>query len=601
MSRIKTFKSKIKIKHYALCGIALALFYLNACSSDNKPIKNILTVEDPIEIELNGIDDKEIATNVESYLATLPQIAKKRARLYDREIIDKITTALHSYGYYHPIIKIDYPKKNESSTKVVAHVDSGKGLFIRRAQVEIIGQGAYFDSFDKIIKQSGLSSYTLLDHGKYEKLKADIKAKAIELGFFDGKFISNHILVYKEQNVADVVLVYDTGVRYSFGKLIYNDATKELIEPSKSLITIEEGEPFSSKKLNDVSASLAQTNYYKSVDITPKVEDKKDYQVPINIDLERQAKNLYRVGLGYSTDESVRGIFGWDKPLVSKKGHSFSSYVRASRVKQDAQAIYKIPFRNPNLDYFYFKLAQTHTDFNDTKSDLSHFSAHYVTHLNSDWRRDFYLAYEYEDYEQGYEKGYPQNLMAGFLIAKRETTGGLDPKTGYSFTFDNKFAAKGITNYTFYHGELAFKGVFSPTERTRVLYKIYQGANLGSDSLKVPPSMRFFAGGEQNLRGFSYKSESPRLNGKLRGGRYISAATLEYMFPVGIDSSRGAIFLDSAICTNDYKDKEVLLGPGIGYRYMSKYGTLKVDVAYGIDNHNDGRHLKLHLSFGPEF
>ena len=107
------------------------MFYLNACSSDNKPIKNILTVEDPIEIELNGIDDKEIATNVESYLATLPQIAKKRARLYDREIIDKITTALHSYGYYHPIIKIDYPKKNESSTKVVAHVDSGKGLFIR--------------------------------------------------------------------------------------------------------------------------------------------------------------------------------------------------------------------------------------------------------------------------------------------------------------------------------------------------------------------------------------------------------------------------------------------------------------------------------------
>ena len=74
MSRIKTFKSKIKIKHYALCGIALALFYLNACSSDNKPIKNILTVEDPIEIELNGIDDKEIATNVESYLATLPHM-----------------------------------------------------------------------------------------------------------------------------------------------------------------------------------------------------------------------------------------------------------------------------------------------------------------------------------------------------------------------------------------------------------------------------------------------------------------------------------------------------------------------------------------------
>ena len=71
MSRIKTFKSKIKIKHYALCGIALALFYLNACSSDNKPIKNILTVEDPIEIELNGIDDKEIAVGLSKFLDSL--------------------------------------------------------------------------------------------------------------------------------------------------------------------------------------------------------------------------------------------------------------------------------------------------------------------------------------------------------------------------------------------------------------------------------------------------------------------------------------------------------------------------------------------------
>ena len=54
--------------------------------------------------------------------------------------------------------------------------------------------------------------------------------------------------------------------------------------------------------------------------------------------------------------------------------------------------------------------------------------------------------------------------------------------------------------------------------------------------------------------------------------------------------------------TNSYsKDKSVLYGPGIGFRYMSKYGTFKVDLAYGIDNKNDNRQFKLHLSFGPEF
>ena len=63
----------------------------------------------------------------------------------------------------------------------------------------------------------------------------------------------------------------------------------------------------------------------------------------------------------------------------------------------------------------------------------------------------------------------------------------------------------------------------------------------------------------------------------------------------------GAVFLDSAVYTNDYKEIKPLYGPGIGLRYTTSYGVLKVDVAYGIDNHRKENNLKLHLTFGPEF
>lgn len=144
------------------------------------------------------------------------------------------------------------------------------------------------------------------------------------------------------------------------------------------------------------------------------------------------------------------------------------------------------------------------------------------------------------------------NLTPGVILSRRTTTGGLDPKTGYSISFDNRFGTKAVTDANFFRSELVIKGVFSPTERTRVLYKLMQGGIFGSDANKVPPSMRFFVGGEQTLRGFGYKTQSSRRLGYLTGSRYLTAGTLEYMFPVGIENSRGAVFLDSAICTNSY-------------------------------------------------
>lgn len=607
LQTVSSAQTEISFAKKSFLSIAVSYVLLSltlpSCSSDGKPLKISTGVDDPVSVEVKGVHSEEIEQNIEAYLATLPTISKARARLYSREITDKITTAVHSFGYYHPKIELNFPKKSKLFERsIIADVDLGKPLFIRNCQIEIIGEGAYYSSFSKIIADSGLKSYTLLRHGNYEKLKENLKNRALEIGFFDAKLITSRILVYKEQNAADIQLVFDTGKRYQFGAVIADAKTRELMKPSKSLQNFFEGEDFSSKKLSEYTSALSQTNFYKSVDVRPLVEDKKDGKIPVSVALERQSKNLFRVGLGYSTDERVRGILAWDKPLINSKGHSFSSYFRVSSVKQDAQAIYKIPHKNPNLDYFYIKLAQTHTDFNDTLSDLSHASFHYVANMTGVWRRDYYLALEYEDYTQGLENDWALNLTPGLILSRRTTTGGLDPRTGYSISFDNRFGTRAVTDSNFFRSELVIKGVFSPTERTRVLYKLMQGGILGSDASKVPPSMRFFVGGEQTLRGFGYKTQSSRKFGYLTGSRYLTAASVEYMFPVGIDSSRGAVFFDSAICTNSYsKDKTILYGPGIGFRYMSKYGTFKVDLAYGIDNKNDNRQFKLHLSFGPEF
>ena len=573
---------------YMLC---LPIFVLCACSSDGKPQK-ISSLDDPVTFYLTGVDRYDVKTNILLYLNELPVISKQRARLYSREIIEKIQQASH-----------EYPKKeDEKDLQIKVKVDLGKPLFVRNCDISVIGDGAEYQSFSKIIKSSGIRSYSILDHGKYKKLKEDLKTRALELGLFDAKFSISRIIVYEEQNAADIEILFDTGSRYMFGSLEANDETKELMKPSSPLFKLYEGTNFSSKAVNDYISAMSQTNYYRSIDIRPLVEKKQNNKVPVYIDLQRQTNNLFRVGAGYSTDENFRGILGWDKPLINEKGHSFSSFIRASSVKIDAQAVYKIPRTDPNLDYYYIKLAQTHTDYNDTLSDLSHASIHYVAKKTGSIIRDYYLSAEYEDYKQGIDKDYVVSVMPGILLSKRSSTGGLVPKTGYSISLDTKFSSKIVSDYNFVHSELNIKGVFSLFEsRNRILYRFTQGGNFGSDAIKAPASLRFFAGGDQNLRGFSYKSQSNREAGLLSGSRYITSGSVEYNFPIPFENMLGAVFLDSAVYTNDYKEIKPLYGPGIGLRYTTSYGVLKVDVAYGIDNHRKENNLKLHLTFGPEF
>ena len=139
-----------------------------------------------------------------------------------------------------------------------------------------------------------------------------------------------------------------------------------------------------------------------------------------------------------------------------------------------------------------------------------------------------------------------------------------------------------------------------------MLFRFEQGATFGSDSLNVPPSLRYFAGGDNSIRGFSYRTKAPHhTDGTgLKGGRYITTGTIEYQFPCGITNSRLAVFLDAGLATDNYDNDvsdNMLYGPGIGYRFLSPYGIVRVDIAMGIQRNTDERDYNLHFAFGPEF
>lgn len=581
------------------------------------------------QLQSDLTDKSHLKTNIEKHLNSMPKISVKRVHLFRRQIEEEIKTALASQGYYSPVIygiphkpfrpvlprrvteggagghedKDSETQPTQSEWEVELLVDPGPPVIIRNLRIQVLGEGLNCSAFADIVKDSKLQKYTVLDHSAYEDLKSQLMQKAKALGFFDAEFSSSQLLVYKDQNCADIELILNTGRRYHFGALVASNRDREekLLLPAKVFADrhLKEGSPFDTEKIGEFQSDMNTTNYYRSVDVTTLVDNRnqEDLSVPLEINLEPNNNHLFRVGGGYATDDGISFLFQWDMPRLNDNGNSLSTFARISQVSLSARMIYKIPVRDPNRDYNYIKLAQTYTDLNDTISNLSHISYHWVTEV-CDWRLDAFFSHEFEDYTQGSEKGVSHNFMPGLSISRSSIEGvKYDPSWGYNISMDLTSGTAMLTDNNFFRVLATYKQILSPSEDTRVIFRLQQGLLTGQDALKVPPSLRFFVGGDQSVRGYGYKDESVRNSGGLKGGRYLSTATAEFQFPAGIDSARLAMFMDAGTACDDYNDSNIVYGPGIGFRYITPYGTVRVDIAYGLQRDSG---LRLHFFFGPE-
>ena len=114
----------------------------------------------------------------------------------------------------------------------------------------------------------------------------------------------------------------------------------------------------------------------------------------------------------------------------------------------------------------------------------------------------------------------------------------------------------------------------------------------------VPPSLRFFAGGDQSVRGYGYETLSPENdNGVPVGGRYVMVGSAEYQYEF-VDNWRAAVFVDHGNAVNDLFDP-LATGAGVGIRWVSPVGPLRLDVAKGLDPEFGGG-WRIHFSMGPE-
>lgn len=554
----------------------------------------------PLSYKIKGLS-KSLQQNATLYLDALPTIKPGQFDDHRLEIKEAIKKSLMALGYYQPSIKLHRNKKRPN--QLIITISPGQPIIIGSIQIELEGHANKDPVFKKLIKKSSLKVGNVLNDGDYESLKAGLHDLALTQGYFDAELTEHQIKVYPDKHTAEIILTMKSGRRYLFGPVIYDasidEATRELLN---STINFERGQKYHSEKLNQLNINFSATGYFKSIEVRPLKNKAIDGEVPIFINVVPKTAWELESGIGFSTNEGPRISLGIDKPWVNEKGHSFTSDIKASHKVHELSSRYKIPYGNPLLEYYSLDSGYQRTMVQDTNSKRVSASINKWKKRPDNWDQDFFIRADYEYYTQGLQDSSNFLLIPGMSFDRRRAVGKpMDPRSGHVYNIKIETSAKAWQSDTdFIKVWGRAKWLTTVFKRHRFIGRVEQGV-IWVDKIKnIPPSIRFFTGGDQTIRGYKYDSISPRdSSDQLVGGQYLSVASIEYDYEI-VDNWRIAFFVDKGTVTNSYKKDRVKwktgIGPGI--RWVTPLGPLKLDLAFAISKPDSP--WRAHFSIGPD-
>jgi translocation and assembly module TamA len=557
-------------------------------------------------VRIEGANDQQ-KENILAHLGTLPDTPQHRSNFifYAKT---SATTALAALGYYQPDLQVTVVKEKEPWV-LTLKVESGEPTLWEQLDIQISGEAEALPAFAEIPELSGLQPGSRMEHGQYDKAKSLLLSRAVQLGFFDGELKQARLEIDRDDQIANVRLEYQSGQRYRFGatRFVGSDLVPELLEV---LLPYQEGDPYDMEALNQLHHSLVQTGYFAGVKVLPLVDVRQRGQVPILVELIPAKSHRVNLGLGYATDTEERATIIWRTPVINRYGHSQETKIEFSRVNPYLRFIYDIPLSDPNNDLLQLQLGLERNDYADLTSDMKH--ARVGRRITQGlWIWQYYLRYLDESWDIFNDNNDSQFVMPGITLAHTWRKGKvIDPDEGFRQLYELEMGAADLFSDA---NIVRFKARYTWVMRFWQNHRWVVRANLGAshfqDSLleDVPPSLRFYAGGDDSIRGFDYQSLGPTINytdeqGQPQtltvGGRYLAVGSLEHQYYLN-DNWRVALFTDFGNAFDDVEESvEPVYSVGAGIHWLSVVGPIKIEFARAISEDNPG--WRLHLNIGAE-
>lgn len=559
-----------------------------------------------LHYSVDGLDRAQ-RKNVEAWLGEAPKTVEERAAFLVTAR-DRVSQGLQALGYYHPDIDLSLDKKAEP-WRLAIRVKAGEPVEVNSFSLEIEGDAARDPAFDQWRKDLAFGEGSIFNHGDYEAMKRSLLSLGQRRGYFDAKIAHSRVEVEAGAGTARVELRYESGTRYRFGEVRHSEQSlySSQLEP---LQPFERGDPFELSALQAFQSQLQRTGYFSSVLVQPRIDQATDGEVPLDLELAPAKRHRFEVGVGYSTDTEERVSMVWRTPRVNRYGHSQETRLEYSAINPSGQMIYNIPLTHPLDDVLQLRARLEQNEYGDIDSEQAEAGVRREIRDEA-WIYGYSLRYLNERWEIAGDTEDDDYLLPGFSLSHKQRQGPLvNPRSGFSQFYQvegGSDQAGSDLDLLRAYTKLVYVTSFGATAH-RVVGRLEAGAVFVSEGMRdqLAPSLSFFAGGSQSLRGYGYQSigkevDYTRDDGTTErlvvGGDRLLIGSLEYQYRF-YDDWRGALFVDAGDAFDEGKF-EARVGVGVGLHYLTPVGAIKLEVANSVSEADPS--WRLHINIGAEF
>ena len=560
-----------------------------------------------LTVKIEGLP-KELTEAVEGQL-TLQNYANRdvtpaQVRRLFNNAESELRTALEPYGYYNAQVSSTLQTTDKELTALF-RVTPGEQVKVVSKKVTVEGEAAELAPIQRAIRRFKPAEGEPLDHGVYEQSKADLEAALLNNGFLKMQPTRKpRVEVTRKANTATIDLDYQSGPRMKFGPVHFagGQFRPEFLD---RYIPWEPDQYYSPDDVLALQQRLVDADYFATVAVQPDLKHVEGLEVPINVELSPAKPSIYTAGAYISTDTGPGVKFGVQRRWINDSGHKFQFDIDYAQRLQSASASYRVPL--PGADDKSLNFGVTHRK-EDTETSVSKNDRLAINETRKwyGFTRTVGLQYLAGTYTIAEENGDTRLLYAEATLTKKKAEDFFFPRRGWSLGFAVRFAPESLLSDTSFTQVTAdAKYIYPLGRRQRLLVRLSLGTMVVGNFDKLPPELRFFAGGDRSIRGFDYEGlgstrpDSPNTKDFVIGGTNLAVGSVEferYFLP----KWGAAVFVDGGDAWRA-QDFGLNIGVGIGLRWRSPVGVLRLDVGKPVQTKLDeAGSFRLHVTLGPD-
>ena len=596
----------VNIKKRLALGL-LAAIYLNSPlirAQDTNPSARL-------NLSFVGVDG-DVLANIKKHVRLFVRlkdpnpVTKGERRRLKRHVPKEIQEAIQPFGYYLAKTSL---VPTDSLTKLVYRIDLNEPVRIKKLSLNINGKPSQQLNFEEWLKNYSLKTGRILEQAKYEQDKKALLTRALRLGYFDAKLTRNEIVINEARTEADIFMAFTTGEQYSLSGVNISWETdtgdgkeaKQTIRQGllDSLITIKQGQIFDADALVKTQRSLLATPYFSSVSVQAGELNSAVATLPINVVLTLRKRHAYSAEVGIGTDTGIRGGLGYENRRINSYGHNLSGRIGGSEIKRSVIVNYQIPRARSDLDSLNYFVA-----LEEELGDTRRFQSSKIgTELLRTWSGSLFkfgLTASRETFLRLSENALEIDRTTDLLMpsVRWERTKADDlyfPTKGWSASATIRGTSKSVgSDIDLGQIILDAKRLF-PLGDGRLKLRFKLAGSVIDETVNLPESLGFLAGGDESVRGYRFESIGVHRNGETTVGKNLVVGSAEYEHPIKNEFAM-AVFFDAgdAFDSNiDFKQ-----GAGVGLRWRLPFGAMRLDAASALSE--EGNPLRIHFSFGTD-